>query len=101
MFSFRTTTLFDQLDNSLLKGKIAVMRSPSAWYPVVESYLWELVALKWDLRLVVEPENLNLEFLKNYDLNMKFFSMLDKKTFDTELMSFLKQNKNFVEFCII
>lgn len=69
MFSFRTTTLFDQLDNSLLKGRIAVMRSPSAWYPVVESYLWELVALKWDLRLVFEPENLTLEFLKNYDLN--------------------------------
>ena len=37
--------------------------------------------------------------LKNYDLNMKFFSMLDKKTFDTELMSFLKQNKNFCLQC--
>ncbi len=35
--------------------------------------------------------------LKNYDLNMKFFNMLDKKNFDTELMSFLKQNKDFEE----
>ncbi len=35
--------------------------------------------------------------LKNYDLNMKFFSKLDKSEFDNALESFLKQNKKFKE----
>ncbi len=35
--------------------------------------------------------------LKNYDLNMKFFSMLDRAEFDEVLQSFLKQNKSFTE----
>ncbi len=35
--------------------------------------------------------------LKNYDLNMKYFSMLNKTTFDSSLSSFLKQYKEFNE----
>lgn len=33
--------------------------------------------------------------LKNYDLNMKYFSMLDKKEFNDSLNKFLKQYKGF------
>lgn len=35
--------------------------------------------------------------LKNYDLHMKYFSMLDKAEFDKELESFLNNNKGFEE----
>ena len=35
--------------------------------------------------------------LKNYDLNMKYFSMLDKEEFDKSLKTFLKQYKGFKE----
>lgn len=35
--------------------------------------------------------------LKNYDLNMQFFSMLDKSEFDAVLQLFLKRNKRFTE----
>ena len=35
--------------------------------------------------------------LKNYDLNMDYFSMLDKTEFDKSLESFLNQYKQFLE----
>lgn len=35
--------------------------------------------------------------LKNYDLNMKYFSLLDRNDFNTEIESFLNRNKSFVE----
>lgn len=35
--------------------------------------------------------------LENFDLNMKFFSKLDKNAFQNELNKFLTLNKNFIE----
>jgi uncharacterized protein YbbC (DUF1343 family) len=44
VFSFRTTSLFEQQDRVLSKGRLAVLDSPTAWYPEIESYLWEIIA---------------------------------------------------------
>ena len=43
MFSFRTSSLFEQQDRAL-RGRLAVLDSPTAWYPEIESYLWEILA---------------------------------------------------------
>ena len=44
MFSFRTSSLFEQQDRALSHGRLAVLESPTAWYPEIESYLWEILA---------------------------------------------------------
>ncbi|NRT90890.1 GIY-YIG nuclease family protein [Clostridium beijerinckii] len=37
------------------------------------------------------------ECMKNYDLNMEYFSLLDNNEFNLEIDKFLKQNEGFVE----
>ncbi|MCF0177121.1 MAG: DUF1343 domain-containing protein [Bacteroidales bacterium] len=64
MFSFRTTTIFDQQDSLLSKGRLAVLNTPSAWYPEADCYLYELIAKKWHLDFIFNESELTPELLK-------------------------------------
>ncbi len=56
MFSFRTTSLFEQPDLILNSGKVAVFCNQTAWYPLYGKYLFEILYSKGTLKRVFTPE---------------------------------------------
>ncbi len=57
MFSFRTTSLFDQPDIVLNKGKLGVLCNQAAWHPESGEYLFETLAKRYNLKRVFMPEH--------------------------------------------
>jgi len=63
MFSFRTTSLFEQADKVLAHGRLGVLESPTAWYPEIESYLWEILAGRGRDVVMVREDQLDTDTL--------------------------------------
>lgn len=57
MFSFRTTPFFEQSDNVLSKGRVAVLCNQSAWHPETGEYLFETLAKRGNLVKIFTPEH--------------------------------------------
>ncbi|MBQ9399416.1 MAG: DUF1343 domain-containing protein [Bacteroidales bacterium] len=55
MFSFRTTSIEDQLDRSLLKGDVGVFCTQNSWYPDKQCYLEDIFRSRGNLRKVFRP----------------------------------------------
>ena len=69
MFSFRTTSLFEQHDNALTRGRVAVLESPSAWYAEIDAYLWEIVARRWNMVKLLSDSELTCAALREYKID--------------------------------
>jgi len=63
MFSFRTTSFFEQTDKVLSRGRLAVLQSPTAWYPEIESYLWEILSARGREVVLLGEDALTAEVL--------------------------------------
>ena len=57
MFSFRTTSFFEQPDLVLKRGKLGVLCNQTAWNPDKGEYLFESVAKMGNLTKVFMPEH--------------------------------------------
>ena len=57
MFSFRTTSFFEQPDLVLKRGKLGVLCNQTAWNPERGEYLFESVAKMGNLTKVFMPEH--------------------------------------------
>ena len=57
MFSFRTTTLLEQEDRVLRKGRVAVLCNQVAWHPDTGEYLFESLARRGNLVRIFTPEH--------------------------------------------
>jgi len=57
MFSFRTTSLFQQEDNLLRKGRLGVLCDSSAWYPQWGEYIWEVLEKRGNLKQIFNPDD--------------------------------------------
>ena len=57
MFSFRTTPLLEQPDNSLRSGRVAVLCNQAAWHPQAGEYLFESLARRGNLVRIFTPEH--------------------------------------------
>lgn len=57
MFSFRTTPFFEQSDNVLSGGRVAVLCNQSAWHPETGEYLFETLARRGNLVRIFTPEH--------------------------------------------
>ena len=57
MFSFRTTSLFEQGDLTLHRGNIALLSNQSAWNPQTGEYLLETLHKRYNLKKVFIPKN--------------------------------------------
>ena len=55
MFSFRTTPIEDQLDKSLLEGKVGVFCSQSCWNAETGQYLYDLFRARGNLSAIFLP----------------------------------------------
>jgi len=57
MFSFRTSSLLQQEDLVLHKGKLGVLCNQTAWDPEKGEYLFETLAKRGVLKRVFTPEH--------------------------------------------
>ncbi|MEG2849755.1 MAG: DUF1343 domain-containing protein, partial [Bacteroidales bacterium] len=57
MFSFRTTSLPEQLDHVLKSGKLGVLCNQTAWHPDTGEYIYETLAKQGNLKRVFMPEH--------------------------------------------
>ena len=57
MFSFRTSSIFEQEDKLLHKGSLGVLCDNSAWYPSSGEYLWEILQKRGNLEKIFNPED--------------------------------------------
>ena len=57
MFSFRTSSFFEQPDLVLKRGKLGVLCNQTAWDPEKGEYLFETIAKRFNLTKVFMPEH--------------------------------------------
>lgn len=57
MFSFRTTSIFEQEDLVLRKGRVGVFCTPNCWHPENREYLYEIFAKRGNLKYVFSPSS--------------------------------------------
>lgn len=55
MFSFRTTSIFEQEDLALRKGRVGVFCTPNCWHPERGEYLYEIFAKRGNLKHLFSP----------------------------------------------
>ena len=57
MFSFRTTSIFEQPDLLLNKGKVGILCNQTAWHPETGEYLFESFFKRGNLKRIFAPEH--------------------------------------------
>lgn len=62
MFSFRTTTIEEQLDRSLTEGKVGVFCTQNCWNAFTGKYLYEVFRERGNLEKVFMPDGEHIEF---------------------------------------
>lgn len=96
MFSFRTSSIFEQQDRVLTKGKIAVIESHTAWYPVLDSYLWEILARRGNNVVTIKENDLTLPRLLELQVDALIIERQDTgDCFDPFLAVILKLFSDF------
>ena len=69
MFSFRTTSIFEQGDNTLSRGRLAVLECAAAWYPEVDAHLWEILAGSRNVIMHIPADKLTLQALNDAEID--------------------------------
>ncbi len=66
MFSFRTTSLEEQLDKALLEGKVGCFCTQNCWDTERGRYMYDLFAERGNLEIVFSPRDTELTPLTNH-----------------------------------
>ncbi|MCQ2116502.1 MAG: DUF1343 domain-containing protein [Bacteroidales bacterium] len=66
MFSFRTTSLEDQLDKSLREGKVGVFCTQNCWDTERGRYMYDIFAERGNLEVIFSPRDTELTPLTNH-----------------------------------
>ncbi len=66
MFSFRTTSLEDQLDKSLLEGKVGCFCTQNCWDTERGRYMYDIFASRGNLEVIFSPRDTELTPLTNH-----------------------------------
>lgn len=66
MFSFRTTSLEEQLDKSLLEGKVGCFCTQNCWDAGKGRYMYDIFARRGNLQIVFSPRDTELTPLTNH-----------------------------------
>lgn len=66
MFSFRTTSLEDQLDRALIDGKVGCFCTQNCWDADKERYLYDLFRQRGNLQIIFNPCDTELSPMQNH-----------------------------------
>ena len=66
MFSFRTTSLEDQLDKALLEGRVGCFCTQNCWDTEKGRYMYEIFSERGNLHTVFSPRDTELTPLTNH-----------------------------------
>ena len=66
MFSFRTTSLEEQLDKALLEGKVGCFCTQNCWDTEKGRYMYDIFAERGNLQIVFSPRDTELTPLTNH-----------------------------------
>ena len=66
MFSFRTTSLEEQLDKALLEGKVGCFCTQNCWDTERNRYMYDIFAERGNLQIVFSPRDTELTPLTNH-----------------------------------
>lgn len=66
MFSFRTTSLEEQMDKALLEGKVGCFCTQNCWDTVRNRYMYDIFAERGNLQIVFSPRDTELTPMTNH-----------------------------------
>ena len=66
MFSFRTTSLEEQLDKALLEGSVGCFCTHNSWDPATGRYLYDIFRERGNLKVIFSPRDTELTPLTNH-----------------------------------